>query len=242
MNFHQQTGNSPKKKRRPRLTAYLRAFGNVSYKYNDSQDAASTSSAPSSSTPSTSVTWSEFCSNVDTSCQDRCTQLRQLVQDVIGSEEGSDVLDAACLDFVQSMADHQRMSLDLFKSLKLKYGNLSQNNAQKIFSHAKELHQGASADVIKKLKGDNEAGEEDFESGDYFGKNIPYTDRDNSDFFSRFDLSYLRPIEEPEFSLNNKITFNIDVNAAEEAKNKLAEASAYSSSGVDTQWLESTIK
>ena len=243
MNFHQLSGNSPKRKKKPRLTAYLRAFGNVSYKYDDSQDAATHSgSATSSSSSSVSVTWSEFCSSVDSSSQDRCKQLRQLVQDVIGSEEGSDVLDAACLDFVQLLADHQRMSLDLFKSLKLKYGNLSQNNAQKIFSHAKELNQSASSDVIRKIKGDNDGAEEDFETGDYFGKNIPYTDRDNSDFFSRFDLSYLRPIEEPGYSLNNKITFNIDVNAAAEEANKLAEASASRSSGVDTLWLESTIK
>ena len=201
---------------------------------------SSSTTVPTPSLPS--VSWSEFCSTLDSSCHDKSKQLRQLVQAVIGSEEGSEVLDAACLDFVQHMGAHQRMTLDLFKSMKLKYGNLSQTNAQKIFSQAKELHQSASSDVIKKLQSDKDVGEEDFEASDYFGKNIPYTDRDESDFFSRFDLSYLRPVEQPEFSLNSKISFNIEANAALEEANKAAAASAAGGPGVDTLWLETTIK
>ena len=164
-----------------------------------------------------------------------CRQLRHLVQTVIGSEEAGDTLDDACVDFLVMMTDQQRMTLELFKSLKLKYGNLSQNSAQKIFSLSKEVSKNIPAEVMKKLKNNDE--EEDFEAGDYFGKNIPFH-VDNSDYFSRFDLSYLRPIVAPEFNLNDKISFNIEHNKPVDG----ASASGSSSSGVDTQWLEETIR
>ena len=141
--------------------------------------------------------------------RDLASQLRLLVQAVLGSEElAAGVLDAACLDILQTFSEHQRLSLDLFKSLKIKYPSLTQNNAQKIFKISKELIDATPKDIIKQLKCDTSI-EDDWEEGDYFGKNIPFH-VDNSDYYTRFDLSYLRPVENTDFSLNDKISFNIE--------------------------------
>ena len=75
------------------------------------------------------------------------------MQAVLGTEElAAGVLDAACLDILQTFSEHQRLSLDLFKSLKIKYPSLTQNNAQKIFKISKELIDATPKDIIKQLK------------------------------------------------------------------------------------------
>ena len=186
-----------------------------------------------------SLSWSEFSSGLEQKSGDseaKCKELRQLVLGVVGSEESADgVLDDACMDFVQELADKQRLTLDIFKSLKLKYGNLTQNNAQKIFGLVKELVKNSSSEVIKKLKDQDF---EDDDDGDYFGKNIPFH-VDKSDYFTRFDLSYLRPVEEPTFSLNDKLSFNIDNNICDDPK---PTNTTNGTSGVDALWLENTVR
>ena len=160
-----------------------------------------------------------------------------MVQEVLGSEELADgVLNAACLDILQTLSDHQRLSLDLFKSLKIKYPSLTQNNTQKLFKLSKELIDATPKDIMKQLKCDTT--EDDLDEGDYFGKNIPFH-VDNSDYYTRFDLSYLRPAETTDFSLNDKISFNIEDHLRQEEEARLR---ASTSSGVDTQWLEDTVK
>ena len=156
----------------------------------------------------------------------------------MGTEElAAGVLDAACLDILQTFSEHQRLSLDLFKSLKIKYPSLTQNNAQKIFKISKELIDATPKDIIKQLKCDTST-EDDWEEGDYFGKNIPFH-VDNSDYYTRFDLSYLRPVENTDFSLNDKISFNIEDHLKQEEEARLR---ACATSGVDTQWLEDTVR
>ena len=189
---------------------------------------------PVSGATSASLTWPQLTSSADA---EKCGKLRQLVQDVVGTEESAaGVLDDACIHFVQTFAEQQRLSLDVFKGLKLKYGSLSQNNAQKMFAIVKEILDSAPSEVTSKLKHDTL--DEDNEDGDYFGKNIPFH-VDESDYYSRFDLSYLRPVEEPKFSLNDKLSFNIDHTST--AKEHVS-AQVSSAPGVDTQWLENTVR
>ena len=189
---------------------------------------------PVSGATSASLTWPQLTSSADA---EKCGKLRQLVQEVVGTEESAaGVLDDACIHFVQTFAEQQRLSLDVFKGLKLKYGSLSQNNAQKMFAIVKEIVESAPSEVTSKLK--NDTLDEDNEDGDYFGKNIPFH-VDESDYYSRFDLSYLRPVEEPKFSLNDKLSFNIDHTST--AKEHVS-AQVSSTPGVDTQWLENTVR
>merc|ERR1712098_433906 len=127
------------KKKLPRLTSYLRTFGNVSYKYKyDDLQSDSNVVNETKNGVSPSMTWSEVCSSVGNS--DICRQLRQLVADIVGTEESvAGVLDDACLHFLQTFIDEQRLSLSVYKQLELKYGNLPQSSAEKIFRASKEI-------------------------------------------------------------------------------------------------------
>ena len=80
----------------------------------------------------------------------------------------------------------------MFKSLKLKYGGLSQSLAQKIFASVRDISKNVPQDILENVLNDSEV-LDDGEEGDYFGKNIPFT-YPTDDFWSRIDLSYLSEI------------------------------------------------
>ena len=68
-----------------------------------------------------------------------CKKLRELVLEVVGTEETGDLVEDACIHFFQTFLGKKSLSLEIFKTLKKKYGNLSQSLAQKIFSSVKRV-------------------------------------------------------------------------------------------------------
>ena len=177
-----------------------------------------------------------MCQSVGLEGEDKCGQFRGLVRTLVGSEESSDLLDSACLDLMQIFSQQARLTLEIFKTTKLKYGNLSQTNAEKMFRLAKEIVESSPDKVRQLLVQSPENDEEDL---DYFGKNIPFH-VDDSDYLSRFDLSYLQDVEEPDFSLNDNLSFTINQALTETSKPSCA--SADQTPRVDTLWLEDTVR
>ena len=152
----------------------------------------------------------------------KCGQFRALVSPVVGSEESSDLLDEACLDLMKTFSQPARLTLEIFKTTKLKYANLSQTTAEKMFRLAKEIVESSSDKVRQLVTSSPETDEA--EDLNYFGANIPFH-VDESDYLSRFDLSYLKDAVEPDFSLNDNLSFTISP--------AVTESSKPSSSGVD---------
>ena len=162
-------------------------------------------------------------------------KMRGLVLEVIGSEETGAAVDDACVHFLQLFIEQKSLTMELFRSLKLKYGSISQGAAQKIFATVKEMTRGIQKEVLNHLLCVEEE-LDDGEEGDYFGKNIPFN-RDTGDFWTRVDLSYLTDIAPPTFSLDSQLTF--DINQQTERHNNIA--SAEFSSNIDAGWLENIL-
>ena len=178
------------------------------------------------------MTWKSFCQAVTET--DLCSKFRLLVLAVVGTEESTEMVDAACLDFLQAF-NQKKLTLDLFKKTKVKYGNLTQGSAEKLFRLTREILDLSEA-ATKLIQNGAEENDEDL---DYFGKNIPFH-VDDSDYFSRFDLSYLRKAEEPDFSLNDNLSFAI--NSSARCEPEASRSAASSSKGVDAAWLEETVR
>ena len=79
----------------------------------------------------------------------KCGQFRALVSPVVGSEESSDLLDEACLDLMKTFSQPARLTLEIFKTTKLKYANLSQTTAEKMFRLAKEIVESETVSNFK---------------------------------------------------------------------------------------------
>jgi len=224
------------KKKPPRLSSYIRAYGNVSYKY---EEPKSTTSLPPPPPPSSeTVSWASLCNTLEEEGKvdpAACRKVRELVLEVVGTEETSAQVDDACIHLFQTFVGQKSLSLDMFKSLKLKYGGLSQSLAQKIFASVRDMSKNVPQDILENVLNDNEV-LDDGEEGDYFGKNIPFT-YPTGDFWSRYDLSYLSEITPPSFSLDSQITFDIDQQAS-----IIKNSTEKETSGVDTGWLEETLK
>ena len=198
-----------------------------------------TSTSTKGATGRPSVSWKTFCQSVGGEGEARCAQFRGLARAVVGSEESSDLLDEACLDLVQIFSQHARLTLEIFKTIKLKYGTLSQTNAEKMFRLSKEILESSSEKVREMLIASPETEEEDV---DYFGKNIPFH-VDDSDYLSRFDLSYLQDVEEPDFSLNDNLSFALGQTVARQpSKPPSTRASDDQSPRLEAGWLEDTVR
>ena len=192
------------------------------------------------SSRSVSASWKAFCQSVGGESGEggaKCGQFRDLVRALVGSEESSDLLDSACLDLLQIFSQQARLTLEIFKTTKLKYGNLSQTNAEKMFRLSKEIVTSSSDKVRQLLV---ESPEDDEENADYFGKNIPFH-VDESDYLSRFDLSYLQDVEQPDFSLNDNLSFTLSQAVAESSRPSTASLDQ-TSSRVEAGWLEETVR
>ena len=147
-------------------------------------------------------------------------------------------MDEACLDLLQMFSQHARLTLEIFKTTKLKYGTLTQTNAEKMFRLSKEIVESSPEKVRQLLIPRPETEDEDF---DYFGKNIPFH-VDDSDYLSRFDLSYLQDVEEPDFSLHDNLSFALSQAVAESSKPHSSSASVDQRPRVEAGWLEDTVR
>ena len=125
----------------------------------------------------------------------------------------------------------------MFKKTKLKFGNLSQSTAEKLFRMSKELIE-CSPEAAKFLTQTRK--EKDDDDEDYFGKNIPFH-VDESDYLSRLDLSYLDAgEEESEFSLNKNLSFAISCPTDLQAEPSKTDPRQREK--VDAAWLEETVR
>ena len=232
-------------KRKPlRLTSYIRAYGNVSYKYEDPTVATPASAPNSSLRDAGGLGWGGVSTQLGEVGADMgaVRQLRDQVRDLLGTEETSELVDSAALHFLSSLYTKQRFSMEILRTLKSQYGGLTQATAEKLHRKVMKIVESVPSEKLEVIL--QRAGEqkEDCElTAEHFGRNIPFS-HDDSDYLTRFDLSYLPDTEEETrtaFSLSSQLTFSLEQQRQQQQEQQQARAAG---PAVDTGWLEDKVR
>ena len=169
--------------RRPRLSGYIRAYGNVSFKYEQPEDAAPV--APRQREGA----WQGVVSLLP-GREGVVRRLRALVLEVVGSESTPGQADTACLHLLQTLLREKKLGVTVMRGLKRQYGGISQAQAEKVLVTVQELVEGVGEEVLARVA---RGGQVEEEQGPMFGANIQFT-APTTEAEDRLDLSYLAEV------------------------------------------------